>query len=369
MKSGGMEARRSQSSTNGRRRRLLANQDTDDLLAEFEALAPQATTTPAPGTTVIAPDRQILHRMVSGQLWKHGLIVLAVMLLASAAIWSEIYQPLVLQELAATRQPRISKGLAGVFLVVAGQLALIIGWIRSRSAVDFSGRYRCWKWLAGCLVSIGCLWSTNLQDALPQLAETLAEPLIGSIGAARRTLVIVPLAGLSIWVLSRVVPDMGRHRSSQALFIVSVLAALVRLLMSYGASLDAFSPPILDGTLLTSAGLLVCSLLLHTRFVLYISKDPPERTLTAATRGDQPGSESDQLQPETNDLAAEDLTAEPIAAKSDGTATSQHGPATDNDKSQDVVTEEATASARNAETVGQKERKRRRSKRGTRKAA
>ena len=138
-----MEARRSQSSTNGRRRRLLANQDTDDLLAEFQALAPQTSTTVAPRITVTAPDRQILHRMVSGQLWKYGMMILAVVLLAATAVWSEIYQPLALQKMAATSQPRISKGLAGMFLVIAGQLSLMIG--QARSELDHFGDGRAVK--------------------------------------------------------------------------------------------------------------------------------------------------------------------------------------------------------------------------------
>ena len=271
-----MDARRSQASTNGRRRRLINSHD-DDLLAEFQALSPHTPLAPGPDTTVSGPERQLLNRVISGHLWKHSLIMVTLVVLAVTAIWTEIFQPQVLQQLAATSQPRVSKGLAGSFLVLGGQLALLIGWIRSKSTVDFSGGYRCWKWLAGCLIAIGGLWITNFQDSLPQLAQLAAEPIIGGIDAARHTLVVVPIASLSIWVLSRVVPDMGRNRWSQAIFCIGILAAIGRLFLSYGAMPASFAQSVLDAILLSATALMVCSLLLHARFVLYISKDPPER--------------------------------------------------------------------------------------------
>ena len=273
-----MDARRSQASTNGRRRRLINNHD-DDLLAEFQTLSPNHTPAPRSETTVSDRERQLLNRVISGHLWKHSLILLTLVMLAVTIIWTEIVQPQVLQQLAGTNQPRLSTGLAGSFLVLAGQLALLIGWIRSRSTVDFSGRYRCWKWLAGCLIAIGGLWITNFQDSLPQLAQLAAEPIIGSIGAARRTLVVVPIASLTIWVLSRVVPDMSRNRWSQTIFCIGIIVAIGRLLLSYGTQPTSVAQSVLDAILLSATGLLVCSLLLHARFVLYISKDPPELTV------------------------------------------------------------------------------------------
>ncbi|MCH2201874.1 MAG: hypothetical protein MK102_07880 [Fuerstiella sp.] len=282
-----MDASWSQSSTDGRRRRLLASQESEDLLTEFEALAPQTTAAVIPNLAVTVPDRLIMYRMVSGQLWKHMLLLLAVVLVSITAVWSEIEQPDALQSLASSNQPRVGKGLAGIFLVFAGQLSLMIGWIRSRSSVDFSGQYRCWKWLAGSLVALGILWITNCQDALPQVAQVLAKPLIGGVSAARRTLVVVPIVGVSIWILSRVIPDMGRNRYAQALFGLGVLSAVGRLLLSYSTSLGTHSDPVLDSILLSSAGLMVCSLLLHTRFVLYISNDPPERSASTTARDEQ----------------------------------------------------------------------------------
>ena len=298
-----MDARRSQASTNGRRRRLINNHD-DALLAEFQTLSPHTPRAPRPKTTVSDPERQLLNRVISGHLWKHSLIMVTLVLLAATTIWTEIFQPQVLQQLAGTTQPRVSKGLAGSFLVLAGQLALLIGWIRSRSTVDFSGGYRCWRWLAGCLIAIGGLWITNFQDSLPQLAQLAAEPIIGGIGAARRTLVVVPIASLSIWVLSRVVPDMGRNRWSQAIFCIGIIAAIGRLLLSYGTVSASFAQSVRDAVLLSATGLMVCSLLLHARFVLYISRDPPERAVAKQQKIAQA-----PKQPENHPVDAADAVA------------------------------------------------------------
>lgn len=343
-----MEARRPQSSTNGRRRRLLAHQETSELLQEFRELSPQTSAPVALRPAGIEPDQRVLQRMVSPQLWKHILLILVLGFLAVTSVWSEISQPPAIRNLATASQPRVSQGLAGLCFFAAGQLALMIGWIRARSSVDFSGRYRCWKWLAGCLISTGALWITNTQDSLPLLAESLAEPLIGSIGAARRTLVVVPIASLSIWVLGRVIPDMGRNRTSQTVFTVGVLAALLRLLMVYSSSLGTCPASILNAVLLTSAGLLVSSLLLHTRFVMYISQDPPQRALSAARTTDQSATPADHQQPATVDFATEAVREETSSENSTVPAINADREMTDGEKSAVV---DATNSASTAAPV------------------
>jgi len=305
-----MEARRSQSS-NGRRRRLLNQQGDDELLAEFEAFAVQPKISSAPEATIASADRNILTRMISSQLWKHVVLVTSILVLAVSAVVGEIYQPDLLRNLADSNQPRLSKGFAGGFLLIAGQLSLLIAWIRSGSTVDFSGRYRCWKWLSVFLTGIGVLWITNFQNSLPQLAQLFAQPLIGEVGAARNTLVVVPLAAVSLWVLSRVIPDMGRNRWSQAVFCVGVVAGVARLLLAYDPSPNPSSVAVLDSVLLTSSGLIISALLLHARFVMYISKDPPERRTAKETAPARSTSEADVPKSKTKKEAPHEETPEP----------------------------------------------------------
>ena len=354
-----MEARRSQSSTDGRRRRLLANRDTSDLLEEFQSLAPQKPAATVERINVSTVDRQILHRMVSGQLWKHCFLIAAVLVLAFTAVWSEIHPPKALQTMVISAQPRISQGLAGAFLLMAGQLSLLIAWIRSCSSVDFSGRYRCWKWLAGSLIIIGGLWVTNTQDSLPQLAAMFVEPLIGTVDAAQRTLVVVPVAGLSIWILGRVLPDMGRNRWSQTLFALGVLAAFSRLLLSWGMTPGFFSAPVLDGVLLSATGLLVCALLLHTRFVLYVCADPPDQHLSRSQEMKQPVEQSENGQPERHKppttVAAPDTSTEELRGKENP---ERGNSISDNDESTDVIPADWAESDRKSRRQRQNKRRR-----------
>ena len=361
-----MEARRSHSSTDVRRRRLLANHDTNELLAEFQALSrpqPVPAYKPRHVTTV---DCQVLHRMVSGELWKHCLLILAVVLMAFASVWSELHKTPALQNVMLSGQPRMSQGLAGVFLIIAGQLSMLIGWIRSRSSVDFSGRYRCWKWLAGCLVIAGGLWITNTQNSLPQLARMLAQPLIGGVYAAQKTLVVVPVAGLSIWVLSRVLPDMSRNRCSQVLFSLGVLATFARVLLTWGTVSGSWTPPVLDGILLSATGLMVCSLLLHTRYVLYICEDPPEQRSTPTPANNRVVDRFDHNQSETDDSLDADSQPELQPEElMDDVRTAAPSPAPDTDESPEVISTDWTKSSRQNHSS----RQRRRSKRRTRKAA
>ena len=299
-----MEARRSQSS-NGRRRRLLNQQGDVELLAEFEALTVQPKVSSTPESIIASADRHILTRMISSQLWKHAALVTLILVLAISAIAGEIYQPEVLRNLADSHQPRLSKGFAGGFLLIAGQLSLLIAWIRSGSTVDFSGRYRCWKWLSVCLTGIGVLWITNFQNSLPQLAQLFAQPLIGEVGAARNTLVVVPLAAVSLWVMSRIIPDMGRNRWSQVVFCLGVAAGVARLLLAYDPSPNPSSVAVLDSVLLASSGLIISALLLHARFVMYISKDPPERKTAKETSAAASAKAADAPQSKTKDEAPE----------------------------------------------------------------
>lgn len=364
-----MDARRSQSSTDGRRRRLLATQDTEELLAEFEALAPQAPVAAAPDATISAPDRPILQRIISGQMWKHAVLILVLTLVTGVSIWFEYRPSGAVRSLGTSGALRITHGLSGILLLTAGQLALLIGWIRSHSTVDFSGRYRCWKWLAGCLFFAGIFWITNLQDSLPQLARLLAEPIIGSIGAARRTLVVVPISAISIWVLSRIVPDMGRNRWSQAVFVLGVLIAAARLLPAEAAASAVLSLPALNGLLMSATTLIVSALLLHARFVLYVSKDPPERRASRAKPA--AGKVSDDSQSSDEKSAAEPTRASKKTAKT----SAPEPPVQDTDDTPDVIpaewSDEASPVGEPAVDSGgtAKERKRRRGKRRGRKAA
>ncbi len=280
-----MDARRSRLSTDGRRRRLLQQNDEIDLLAEFESLRAGASADPAPQVTLENPDRFLIGRLISPRRWKHGLVLAGTVLLTAAVAFSEMRRVWLTSVPASAWAAGASRPLAGIFMLLAGQLALLIGWVRSRSPVDFSGRYRCWKWLAAFLAVSGVLWITGWHGLLPDLACLAVEPLIGPVGAGRAVLVVVPAAALSLGILIRIIPDMGRNRWTQFLVCVAAVQAGIWVLSGHHFQ-NTESPQIVaDAVLLLASGTILSALLLHARFVLYVSKDPPE-TASASRRTD-----------------------------------------------------------------------------------
>lgn len=275
-----MDARRPQATTDTRRRRLLQQQGDADLLAEFEALAPAASLPAPTEPTMPISERSVVERVISRHAWKHACLTLAILATTGMAIWIELTGSQ-FALIPAAEPFSISRGLAGISLILSGQLALLIGWIRSHSTVDFSGRYRCWKWLAGFLGAGAFLWLTHLHTALPQLTRVFVEPLIGAVGAARQTVVVVPLAAVTVWVLSRVIPDMSRNRWSQILFLSAVVLSVARIIIVRGSFAANVENVVLDAVLLAAANLSLIALLLHSRFVLYICNDPPAVRLTS----------------------------------------------------------------------------------------
>ncbi|MEZ6062177.1 MAG: hypothetical protein R3C19_17700 [Planctomycetaceae bacterium] len=258
-----------------RRRRRLATDDLE-LLAEFgtEIHADDDSDEPAEPEFCAVRSDELLPRMVFRKLWKQSLLVAAVVLLGMIAV--ALDQSFAANFVAtAEATPRLQDGLAGIYLLVSGQLALLIGWIRSRSAVDFNGRYRWWKWLSALLIVSGIVWLTNSQHTLPVLVAELARPLIGGVTAARGTLVIVPMLALGSLVIVRIVPDMSRCRTSQALFCLGLLLLTARFALKSSAAGLTISPSELTTVLLSAATCLVAAMLLHSRYVLFVSNDPP----------------------------------------------------------------------------------------------
>ena len=271
-----MDAQQVHRSSDGRRRRRLATGDDAELLAEYGHLTAKPCEDSGGLAELSTPEQRILTRLIPWRIWKHALLIAIISLSAAFALWAETRQlGLDVESPRGITTLRLTPGMVGVFLLLAGQLSLFVGWIRSESTVDFDGRYRWWKWLAALLLTTGLLWIANAQHSLPAIAQSLARPIIGDVTAARRTLIVVPVAALSILVFCRVIPDMGRNWISQFLFSAGILMAVIRMLMVYSYAAGPLPTTVLDAVLLTSAGFLVCSLLLHSRFVLYICNDPP----------------------------------------------------------------------------------------------
>jgi hypothetical protein len=264
-----------------RRRRLMSVEDVaaaDSLLLEYGITV--AAEVPAMSDLGSHGDH-LPGRLISKRLWKHLLIIIPLLLfmgtpLALQSGWNGYpAEILAARPEASARMVRIAEGMAGALLLLASQLSILIFLIRSDSTVDFRGRYRVWSWL-GILLSVaaGGLMTGSLSD-LPDLAAMVLEPVTGPLNAARPALALVPLTALMIFIICRVLPDMGGYRPSQLMLALS--AGLLSWLVLVGTGrISGFQSDSQSAVLLMwTSGLLFSSCLLHARFVIHFSNDPP----------------------------------------------------------------------------------------------
>ncbi|MCA9051864.1 MAG: hypothetical protein KDA89_24165, partial [Planctomycetaceae bacterium] len=115
------------------------------------------------------------------------------------------------------------RGVCGLFLLAAAELAVLIGWVRSQSSVDFQGRYRCWKWWGLCLFVAAISLLTDTHRLLPELLIATVESVTGSIHAARTAVFVLVTAPILLLWATAVLPDMGRSRGSQVLSLAAGL--------------------------------------------------------------------------------------------------------------------------------------------------
>lgn len=220
---------------------------------------------------------KLIRRVFSPRVWKHVLVATAL-----------IGVPLVLLVLWATdrltwidsaarngaRSPAVLKRLAALSLFVGAQLALLIGWVRSASTVDFRGRFRSWYWLSGLLFIASAVSLTDSLELCSQLMAAVVEPMIGDISAARPALLLVPAAAVFAAVLWMLVPDMSRCRAAQVMLAGGVAVMVMRVL-SASAIGDSDAAVVLPIGELLAANLLLAALQLHARFVIHVNPNPP----------------------------------------------------------------------------------------------
>ncbi len=164
-----------------------------------------------------------------------------------------------------------------VLRLLAAEFAAIVGWYRSHSLLDFSGRYRVWGWIAVAWALASFLAATSLHLLL---ADAYAERLTWLTWRQETLAWLVPLtvAGLvTVWLADR---DIRRCVSS---LILVRLAAVAGLALSAGVVYTPelqcevwFAPAMLAGRWV-GLGLLVTGMWRHANFVAYTCPDPPEK--------------------------------------------------------------------------------------------
>ena len=298
-----------------RRRRLMTiaeRADSDQVLSEFGVVIPEEGATPA---TVARTGDAVLSRLISERIWKHVLLIVpaAVTLLRTAWLTpagefhdlSHGTQEAILR----TQQSQTLQGLIGLLLFVCAQLSFVIGMVRSRSQIDFAGRYRVWKWFGAALAACSVLALTGLYADLPAILAGLLTPIIGTVSAARRVLVLVPLSMFAVFVAFRVLPDMHRNRTGQ--WAVGAGALIAGMVAAAGYGNLSFQPerPLFSLMAAAAVSLLFTGMMLHSRYVLHVCSDPPiSRAVSGRKRLTQP-----------SDAALQSATASEAAIAAGGT--------------------------------------------------
>lgn len=251
-----------------RRRRRLSHDlaDQDDFQVHLAAEAPNGQA----GTQVWSSefDTQLLRKVLSPHLWKHATVITILAIFTAAAIY-------LLTTGTSPRLQHTTSRFAACFLLFSGQLALLIGWIRGESDLDYKGRFRWWTSLAITLLSTAILRLTDSTTWAADTAVALVELGTGSLNAARPAVLLLPFVVASALLAYRIIPDMQRCFESQFVMVISAITLITMIVWQHIGSTDS-SQIIIASLDLTMTVLTFSSLLLHARYVAYVNHDPPE---------------------------------------------------------------------------------------------
>lgn len=286
----------------GRRRRRLAHADPEPVGFVDATGTIVVAARGVEGSAIPHTPQQfsMLPRVVSPRLWKHVALLSLLLVVSVSAVWWE-------QKATVAGVSSITRGIVGLFILLSAQLAWVISWIRSCSEVDFQGRYRCWKWFAVTASAMAVMVLTDTYTLVPNLVATVLAPITGAIKAARPALMLVTLVPVAVLVPVRVLKDMNRCVWSRLFLVGAILLTIVRFMLVYGAAGAAISLLTLNLLLVLAALSVFASMLLHCRFVAFISNAPPAARRSQVKRA----SAVDNAPPNKDNEAAEAPSSAP----------------------------------------------------------
>ncbi|GAB5441937.1 MAG: hypothetical protein Fues2KO_22860 [Fuerstiella sp.] len=374
-----------------RRRRRLAQQDAAPIETRSTVQASSIALPEPLSVDVTSIDRQLLRRFLSPRLWKHVVAIVCVLLSCIGVLWTlhatRVTEGFVADADSVSESPSLQVNpttaqaivgsVAGGLVLLSGQLALLIGMMRSRSEVDFRGRYRWWKWLAVSLLSLAIIQLTSTSAIVPALLVQMVGLVTGPIQAARHAVLLVPVTVWSVVLLTRIVPDMNRCRPSQVFLLLACLTGSLKAATLLAHAQISFQQLTLDALTVLPAFCCFSGLLLHARFVTYICNDPPaERISTSkkgvsdpatssversqvATTGPLSEDEEDEEDVATTDVADTQPAADSSAAPKEATASGSSTDSTSKDSGNAASTQNSGGRAsRKAEARKAKRRRR-----------
>ena len=221
--------------------------------------------------------------LIFRQRWKHwgsAAVLWAMAIALSAATfhtpWVHSHLGPELGRLSTASDSPLVRWFSELVLLVAAEAALLVWWGRSRSASDFSGRYRIWGWCAAACLGFGFCLATGLHEILAQLAVRQFKLRVPDAAL----LWMAPVALIGLWLGWRIRREMSGCAASRRVLLLAGLcytgAVGVAVAHIGGAVLPlGLEPCILRGLVLSGHVALLLSLTLHAHHVLSNTPEPP----------------------------------------------------------------------------------------------
>ena len=247
----------------------------------------------APASKSIPWQRHGAIPLIPRSLWKHfsiATLVLAfgaaILSIATLAVREPSGLSASVERLLSPESGTLHRAFPGLMLLVAGQVALIIRWYRSRSVHDYNGRYHVWMkagvaWfvLSACVVTDAHLaWGDACSQWIPL-----------KISHVETWAWLAPAALVAVLGWLPLYREMQGSRLSISCYLMCgalyLVAAALRLQWL------SLATPELNWVTLHSITwlahlLLLLSMGLHARYVIYFSVEPPESGAIGKRRRD-----------------------------------------------------------------------------------
>lgn len=183
----------------------------------------------------------------------------------------------VLGDIVSPLADRLLRGGGALAWWLAAQMSCVVWWIRSRSRIDYGGRFHVWGWSAAGFVIAALLCLTDAQRSIAQIvAWSFTGVTSNSMGMTALWLLPLLVASLTWW--ATLGAEFRNDLSSRILHSVAAVAALTLMGVELWTvrtggttSLDFLGRWML-------AVIQWCSLMsvwLHLRHVVHVSADPP----------------------------------------------------------------------------------------------
>lgn len=289
-----------------RRRRLASGEGASESMDESVTTSQGRAGTAGKARPAVLSLRNVVPRrafLLLGLLLSVSLVVAGIVAGAWYEAWGAGFAGSGYLRLLGLEQGRMAVWTTSAFLLLAAQLSLVIGWVRSKSLADFDGRYRAWARIAISWFVFAVVVGTQAHASLSQALVTQFK--FEGIWQKEIFCWLLPIGILVAGVAWMMDGELKTSRTARLLLWLAVVTSLAgTVVVLEPVQLQVLTPRLLAllrmGTLLAAAGLLIQALLVFLRHVVHVSPEPaPRRRRRKKSRTRRTGLEDE------HELAAE----------------------------------------------------------------